>query len=340
MNGVVRRLLLLAVLLAAACSGGGDGEAAAPSTTTTTERSTTTTSTTAPPSTTTTTTAPPLAGLAPPPGGEVKALITPTGVVAPVVGTAAAGGFVVRTPCGASAVADGFPLAGATVVLDPGHGGVEPGAVGANGLAEKDVNLAVAQEAANLLRQAGATVVLTRTTDVRMTLEVRGELVQRLQPLAFVSVHHNGGSDGPSERPGTETWAQFADPDARRLGGLLYEELFAVFAGFDGVAWQSDTDAGAKYRLNERGTDYYGILRRTVGVPGVLTEALFLSNPPEAELIARPEVQAAEAGAIARAVTRFLTTDDPGSGFVEPYPRVDPAGPGGGSGGCVDPPLG
>jgi hypothetical protein len=105
------------------------------------------------------------------------------------------------------------------------------------------------------------------------------------------------------------------------------------------VAWQSDTDAGAKYRLNSRGQDYYGILRRTAGVPAVLTEALFISNPPEAELLARRDVQDAEAAALARAVTRFLVTDDPGSGFVEPYPRVDPAGPGGGGRGCVDPPL-
>ncbi|HEX8581771.1 MAG TPA: hypothetical protein VF640_05570, partial [Acidimicrobiales bacterium] len=65
----------------------------------------------------------------------------------------------------------------------------------------------------------------------------------------------------------------------------------------------------------------------------------FLSNPPEADLLARPEVQEAEAAAVARAVGRFLTTDDPGSGFVEPYPRTEPAGPGGGATGCVDPPL-
>jgi N-acetylmuramoyl-L-alanine amidase len=238
-------------------------------------------------------------------------------------------------------VAGGLALTGATIVLDPGHGGDELGAVGANGLTEKDLNLAVATKAADLLRAAGATVVVTRATDVRMTLAVRAEIVLALRPRAFVSIHHNGGSDGPSDRPGTETWAQHADPQARRLGGLLYEELLPVFERFPGVAWQSDRDAGAKYRLSGRGADYYGILRRTNGVPGVLTEALFLSNPPEAELLARPDVQDAEAAAITRALTRFLTTEDPGSGFVEPYPRIDdPAGPGGGATGCVDPPLG
>ena len=181
--------------------------------------------------------------------------------------------------------------------------------------------------------------MLTRTNDVRMTLDVRGELVNALRPRAFVSIHHNGGADEPSAKPGSETWAQYADPEARRLGGLVYEELLGAFRAYDGVAWVADRDAGAKYRLNGRGQDYYGILRRTVGIPAVLSEALFLSNPPEAQLLTRPDVQEAEAAALARAVTRFLTTADPGSGFVEPYPRTEPAGPGGGGGGCVDPPL-
>jgi N-acetylmuramoyl-L-alanine amidase len=332
--GVHKLVAAFVVVVLAGCSGGGAEPAAVTSTTSTT----TTTTTTMVPTTTTTTAVPPLAAFAVPPGGETRAVITSTGVVAPVLGVDP-GGFVVRTPCGGTAVANGLPLPGATIVLDPGHGGDELGAVGANGLAEKDVNLLVATRAADLLRAAGATVVVTRTTDVRMTLEVRAEIVNRLAPRAFVSVHHNGGSDGPSARPGTETWAQHADPQARRLGGLLYEELLPAFAAHEGVAWQSDLDAGAKYRLNRRGGDYYGILRRTNGVPAVLTEALFLSNPPEAELLARPDVQEAEAAAIARALTRFLTTDDPGSGFVEPYARADPAGPGGGGSGCVDPPL-
>ena len=71
----------------------------------------------------------------------------------------------------------------------------------------------------------------------------------------------------------------------------------------------------------------------------VLSEGLFLSNPPEAELLARPDVQLAEGNAVARGVVRYLTTQDPGSGYVEPYPRTQPAGGGGRLSGCVDPPL-
>jgi hypothetical protein len=82
------------------------------------------------------------------------------------------------------------------------------------------------------------------------------------------------------------------------------------------------------------------VLRRTAGTPAVLAEAAFLTNGPEEALLRTPAVQEAEGQAVARAVVRFVTTSDPGSGFVTPYPRTEPAGPGGGAQGCVDPPLG
>ena len=266
-------------------------------------------------------------------------MLTSTGVVAAVLGVDG-GGIRVRTPCGGEATVTGAtPISGATVVLDPGHGGAEPGAVGVNGLTEKAVNLAVAERTKAVLEAQGATVVLTRTGDYRVTLGARADIVKALGPPVFVSVHHNGGGDGPSAEPGTETYFQIGSPQSRRLAGLVYEELVALFSTYGGVAWVGDTDAGAKFRMNSRGGDYYGMLRQTAGVTAALSEALFISNPPEAELLARPEVQQAEAEALARAITRHLTTADPGSGFTEPYPRTDPAGPGGGSSGCVDPPL-
>ena len=274
-----------------------------------------------------------------PPGNEVAALRTGTGVVVPVI-EQRGDAYLVRTPCDREAVvADGTPLYGATVVLDPGHGGEEPGAVGANGLTEAELNLAVAELTGEELEAAGASVVLTRTADYRMSLAPRAEIATRLGAQAFVSIHHNGEADGPSARPGTETYAQIASSESRRLSGLVYEEVVEALAGFDGVAWVADRDAGAKFRPNHEGGDYYGILRRSAGVPAVLSEALFLSNPAEAELLARDDVRRAEAAAISRAVVRFLATDDPGSGFVEPYPRIDAAGPGGGTDGCVDPAL-
>ena len=96
----------------------------------------------------------------------------------------------------------------------------------------------------------------------------------------------------------------------------------------------------AKYRPTTDGADYYGILRRSAGVPAVLSEAAFISNPAEEALLADPAFQQVEADALTKAIVRFVTTDDPGTGYVTPYPRTQPAGPGGGSDGCEDPPLG
>ena len=334
---MARRFLLLFALVLAGCSSGGDGDAA-PATTTTIEVPASTTTSAPPPSTTTTAPVPKLP--AGPSDGEVRALITPTGVVVPVTG-GGPGGWRVGTPCGRTAtVPAGTPLHGATVVLDPGHGGIETGASGPNGLVEKDLNLTVALLTKAALEREGATVVLTRTADYRVTLEARGDLIQRLRPPLFVSIHHNGGHDGPSDKPGTEMYYQYRYPASKRLAGLLYEEVFAVYAGRPGITWHANVDAGAKYRLNGSGGDYYGILRRTNGVTGVLSEALFLSaSMSEAELLAQPDVQAAQAEAITRAVRRFMLGTAPGSGFVEPIPRQTPAGPGGGSSGCEDPAL-
>lgn len=272
------------------------------------------------------------------PVADPRALVAPSGVVVTVLGTEA-GGVRVRTPCfGQAVVTDGRPLGPADVVLDPGHGGDETGAVGANGLTEKEVNLLVASETRDRLEAAGYSVVLTRTGDYRTTLQTRAELATSLGARAFVSIHHNAAPDGPWPGPGSETYYQITSAESRRLAGLVYEEVLAAFTPYD-VSWVADTDAGAKYRRNDEGGDYYGILRRSAGVPATLSEAAFITNPPEAALLATPEFRAAEAEALARAVQRFLETDDPGSGFVEPYPRTEPAGPGGGLAGCEDPPL-
>ena len=328
---LVAAVVLVLAPVVGACSAGDDGTALDRSTSSsTTSTSEATTTTTAP--------SPPITHQVPT-SGEVKALVTVTGVVVPVL-EAGASGYRVRTPCGnEAAVEGGTPLYGATVVLDPGHGGIETGAVGANGLAEKELNTRVADHVRRALEDAGATVVLTRTHDYRVTLQVRAEIAKRLAPLAFVSVHYNGGSDGSSDRPGTETFFQVANAGSRRLAGLIYEEVFADLARFEGIPWEADRDAGAKYRTNDSGGDYYGILRHTAGLDAVLSEGAFLSNPPEAELLARPEVQQSQGEAIARGVARFITTDDPGSGYTQPYPRTEPAGPGGGASGCVDPAL-
>ena len=156
-----------------------------------------------------------------------------------------------------------------------------------------------------------------------------------------VSIHHNAEPDGRSERPGTETYHQRASPHSRRLAGLLYEELSATLHTLrpDAPDWASNVDAGAKWRLNDEGDDYYGMLRRpaAVGIPACITELAFLSDPDEEALLRHPDVRQAEAEAVAAAIVRFLRTTDPGTGYTTPVRRTRPAGPGGGLEGCVDP---
>ena len=168
---MLRRLTVLLALLAA-CSSGGH-TASAPSTTR--RPTTTTTSTVVASSTTTTTTSLPHLP-AGPSGGEVRALRTPTGVIVPVVGRVGTA-WRVLSPCGrTTTVRGGTAIYGATVLLDPGHGGIETGATGPNGLVERDLNLAVAERAKADLERDGATVVMTRSADYRVTLDVRGQL--------------------------------------------------------------------------------------------------------------------------------------------------------------------
>lgn len=341
-RGLVVALALVVVLLAvggAAVALRSDDEPAVDATTTSTAVTTTpppTPSTTAPSSTMTT--VPPIAWPAVPTDGVARAVVTPTGVVLAVLSTTGDGRYVARAPCGGEVTVAGTPLSGATVVLDPGHGGDEAGALGQGGALEKDVNLAIAQETQRQLETQGATVVLTRTGDYRITLASRAAIAQALHPAMFISIHHNADPDEHRATPGAETYHQIASADSKRAAGLVYEELYQAFSAYH-IDWAADRDAGAKYRLRSDGGDYYGILNRTAGLPAVLSEAAFISNPPEEALLVDPAFQAVEAGAFTRAVIRYVTTTDPGSGFVVPYPRTEPAGPGGGSSGCVDPPL-
>lgn len=339
-------LLTSLALLVAGCAS-GKGESAPPPVN---EPASTSTSvadaaeepppTTVPPPTAPPTTPAPLQSV-PSAGPAPKAMLTTTGVVVPVLGREG-DGLVVGTPCGATAVLSrGTPIDG-TVVLDAGHGGVEPGAVGPNGLTEATLNLAVVGFARQALEAAGVPVVLTRSGDYRITLEARAKIVNTVKPKAFVSIHHNAAPDGPRDGPGSETYYQTkgtSSAESKRLSGLIYEEIVTALSQYH-IAWVADTDAGAKYRKSASGDDYYGIIRRTQGTPASLAELAFVSNPPEAELLARPEVQKVEGEAVARALVRFLTTKDPGSGFTEPYPRETPAGGGGGARNCRDPDLG
>jgi N-acetylmuramoyl-L-alanine amidase len=248
-------------------------------------------------------------------------------------------GYDVVTPCGVPGrVSWGVPIAEAQIVLDPGHGGdVETGAVGANGLAEKDLNLTLAKRAALELETRGISVVLTRTADYRMPLAVRAQIGNDLDAAAIVSLHHNGPEAAPSDGPGTEIFVQQASDESRRLGGTIYGAVTAALGRFD-IAWQAAPDAGVLAVINNDDEDSYGMIRRPE-IPAVLVEFGYLANPVEAELFATEAYIAVTADALADGIESWLTSDAEGRGFVDEARRFTPSGLTGGSNGCIDPAL-
>lgn len=273
--------------------------------------------------------------------GVARALVTETDIVVPVLATVDEG-FVVRTPCQELAlVTAGDPIDRVHVVLDPGHGGSEPGAVGSNGRTEASINLRVAEIAQAKLRSRGFAVLLTRTSDTRVPILTRVEIADNLGADVLVSIHHQGGGELPiGPVPGTEVYYQQESDDSRRLAGLLREEAIEELTPFDAGGWFAGPDAGATYRPDaETGEDFYGMVRRP-RTTAVLAEMSFLGNPIELELLGTRQFLVAEAQAISDAVARWFSTDDAGSGFAEPSFSLTSSGGGGGLGGCEDPDLG
>lgn len=219
----------------------------------------------------------------------------------------------------------------ATLVLDPGHGGQQPGAKGPGGLAEKDANLAITHRLVPQL--AGARVFLTRDSDFTAGLRYRTRLATALNAHAFISIHNNTAPDGPSAHPGTETWHQSRSTASQRLSRLVWSELVEALKAFK-VNWVSDRQAGTRTRLNQHGRDYYALLRGS-SVPAVIVETMFISNAEEEALLQNPQGQDAVAAALARSLRSYVDTSGPD--ITQPYPVVEPPTTGGLPPTCVDP---
>lgn len=317
-------LLVAFVLLASGCASDERPFLLPPDAVGALESSTTTTTETLPPTTV---------------ARVPKALITPTGVVAPILAQGE-DSYLIQTPCQAEVeLVYGTPLYEVDVVLDPGHGGdVETGAVGPNGLVEKDLNLRLAKRAARKLEARGITVALTRTADYRLPIRTRAQIADTLDAVALVSVHHNAPVLSSSSGPGTEVFYQSASGESARLAGLLQEEIVTALEQFEDVDWVSAADAGVVSVLRPDGSESYGMIRRPA-TTAVLAEFGYLANASEAELFATDEYLEAAAGALAGAVQRFLETEESGvAPNAEPRTFTPTVGTGGVNG-CTDPPL-
>lgn len=164
-------------------------------------------------------------------------------------------------------------LADWRVVLDPGHGGIELGCVGASGTTEAEVNLLLAFELGRILQQAGARVYYTRTDDRQLGLPERVAFADSVQADFFLSLHHNSTfPDGdPRAARGFTVfyWNAFSAEPARRMHRALSGGPLAD----DGLLWRSLA------------------VCRQEGRPALLLELGYLIHPHDEDLILDPRVR-------------------------------------------------
>ncbi len=271
--------------------------------------------------------------------GTPLALITPTGVVVPILDITPTA-YLVQSPCQAEVqIVYGTPIYQVDIVLDPGHGGAaETGAVGPNGLTEKDLNLRLAKAAARKLQARGISVALTRTADYRLPIRTRTQIADTLKAEALISIHHNAPVLTASSEPGSEVFYQSRSEESARLGGLVQEEILAALSQFDGINWVTARDAGVVAVLKPDGTESYGMIRGPE-TPAVLAEFGYIANQSEAELFETPEYIEAAAEAVAAAAERFLSPQETGVAPNQVNRTFTPTGGTGGVDNCEDPAL-
>jgi N-acetylmuramoyl-L-alanine amidase len=172
------------------------------------------------------------------------------------------------------------------VVVDPGHGGPDPGAVGIGGLQEKDIVLDISIQVAQLLEQQGVQAVLTRQNDIDLDLEPRVQLAEQVNATVFVSIHANSISLSRPDISGLETY--YYDS-----GAELAQSIHASVLEGTGV--------------NDRRvrTARFYVLRRT-SMPSVLVEVGFVTGRDDATRLSNPSYRRQMATAIVRGILQYL----------------------------------
>ena len=177
------------------------------------------------------------------------------------------------------------------VVIDPGHGGPDPGAVGIGGLRETDVVLDVSLQVAQLLQARGVSVSLTRTSEVDVDLPPRVALANNIGAHLFVSLHANALSMSRPDVNGVETFF-FQGGSSQRLASLIQAQLMAVSPG--------SPDRGAR-------PGRFYVIRRT-NMPSALAEMGFVTGEIDAPRLADPNFRRRLAQAVATAILEYLNS--------------------------------
>ncbi|WP_162144686.1 N-acetylmuramoyl-L-alanine amidase [Peribacillus kribbensis] len=181
-------------------------------------------------------------------------------------------------------------IVGKTIVLDAGHGGTDPGSAGYSpalkkAVLEKDLTLMMVQKTAALLKDAGANVILTRSSDTYPSLQARVDLAEKYHADAFVSVHYNAGSSTAS---GLETY-YYTQAKDQKLADCIQREM---------VKATSMRDRGVK-------KESLHVVREN-SQPAVLLELGFISNQKELDTIISNEYQITMSNAICNGLKNYF----------------------------------
>lgn len=172
------------------------------------------------------------------------------------------------------------------IILDAGHGGSDPGAVG-NGLRESDIALSVTQKVGNILKSSGVDVIYTRTTDTKVELSTRTELANKAKADLFVSIHANAGGG-----TGTETLVYSRESKAEKLAQNVQKNIINTLPL---------KDRGVKLRPD------LWVLRKT-NMPSILVELAFIDNTNDALLLKNKQTEFAQA--ISNGILKYLGLEE------------------------------
>ncbi len=181
------------------------------------------------------------------------------------------------------------------VVIDPGHGGSDPGAISTNmKMKEKDINLEVAQEAKRLLESAGFRVYMTRTDDTYISIQDRAAIANQLRADLFISIHSNAAPRADLKGVETLYYPSEKEPmdfrNNRFLAEIFHDEMVKTLGA-------------ESHRINAR--EKLVVLRET-RMPAIITEIGFMSNSEEERLLATSEYRQRAAAGVLRSVIRYF----------------------------------
>lgn len=190
-------------------------------------------------------------------------------------------------------------LQGTVILLDPGHGGDDPGALGiGEQVKESDVNIAVAYAARDALRAKGATVYMTRQGNETLSLDQRKNIAYSLKPDLYVSIHSNGSER--SSDIGTSVY--YYKSFSQSLASNIYNEMIKVFKNnlyYGQQELYDDLSDGARY--------YPFSVTRLEDCPSVLIETGFMTNDNECYKLIQSSTHSLFGQAIADGIEKTVT---------------------------------